>query len=535
MFRKRYYHYPSPIAIDRFNTRVLSALSAKLSRDYMGFFGTLVKTYSRGEQKKKLDSTVTLVKKSIMLLDNMISMNQVSKKDVQNLIIYIEEINQSRDEFLYQAEQNKSLEAKMQKVSEGTGILPEDLNVTKQIVQKGASAVQKRTKEGVIPFIKRAMPGTLALGGELGKGLATALLGPFVPAAGMLGTLAKGAWGVGSGIRERRRLGQEEKLSRQLAPMSGALQTSTFKQLARGRAEHPLASSFTGVSQRRPTSRRQSKEEMVLPLTYFFDKKAHKTKWTKELLNRFKSLEKKLGQSRAGGGLLDMLSLGGLTKKFGLLGAALLPLLGQAGILLGLGAASIYASTQLRDLGALSLDYWNILKGLKGHEERQLALQDKFRKKEIGTLADKMLVERPRDPLGALDALKKKGGIDSQTFKEVENVLIFDRALSKILPGLQKDTSDVESITKKIRGGLTQKDEFLETMPTKIKDPFYTGDRKEKDMGMLGVQKAIEKMHETISRQQGSGVKGSSLGDPFGVGDPFMIPWSNGQVLLGDD
>lgn len=537
MVRKRYYHYPSPIAIDRFNTRVLKALATKLSRDYAGFFVSLVKTYQRGEQKKKLDYTVALVKKSIVLLENMVSMNQVSRSDVSNLVGYIEEINVSRDEFLVQAEQNKSLEAKMQKVSETTGISPEDLNVTKEIVTRGAAQTRRRTKEGALPFIKRTMPGTLALGGELGRGITTAALGPFAPVAGMLGTLAKGAWGMGAGVREARQLKQEEKLTGRLAPMASNLQTSAFNRLATKRAEHPFGASFAGISQRTPIPRRQNKEEMVFPLTYFFDKKAHKTKWTKELLDRFKGIEKKLDRSKTDKGLSGMLGLGGLVKKFSLLGAAILPLLGPTGVLLGLGAAGVFAGLKFKELAFLTGEYWGVLKNVKIHEEKQLELQKKFQEREAGTLAKKMITAKTSEERGTLAAQLRINQ------KEREKALIkkgriritesggFGRAWEtwKSGAGSLLGIGDTEAPVSKIPGA-TQKEEQLEAMPA-VKGPFIRSS-KEKDAGMVGIQKAIENLHETVSRQQDSGVRGASLGSHFGVGDPIITNWSSGQVTV---
>lgn len=520
MIRKRYYHYPSPIAIDRFNTRVLQALSTKLSRDYLGFFGSLAKTYTRGEQKKKLDSTVGMIKKSIVLLENMISMNRVSRNDVKNLVEYVEEINRSRDDFLLQAEQNKSFEAKMQKVSDVTGISPQDLSMTKEIITKGAAQVRRRTKEGVLPFIKRAMPGTLALGGELGRGGAVAALGPFAPIAGMLGTLAKGAWGIGSGIRERRQLGQEERLSRQLAPMAESLQTPAFRRMAARRAEHPFAASFAGLSRREPVPRRRSKEEMVLPLTYFFDKKAHKTKWTKELLDRFKRIEK--GISKRG----DSSLFGGL---FGKLAGGITPLIGKLA-LLAAGVVAVTASfVKIKVLWDKFFDFQKARKGLVEAKKRQEAIAGLG----PGTWGQEAL--KRKDPVAAIEQWKKEGKIDPLTAKKIKERIILERIIPKKTIELKKDVTDVEAMAERFRRGTSKRDELLEAMPTTIRDPFRLEDRKEKDTSMLGVQKAVEQVNDTLSRQQGSGVRGAALGDPFGVGDPLLANWSSGQITVESD
>jgi len=536
MIRKRYYHYPSPIAIDRFNTRVLSALSTKLARDYLGFFGSLAKTYTQGPQKKKLDSIVIVVKKSVVLLDNMISNNQVSKRDVQDLVDYVEEINQARDEFLQQAEQNKSLDTKIQKISETTGISPGDLSVTKEIIEKGARVTRKRTKEGVAPFMKRTMPGTLGLGGELAGGAATALLGPFAPIAFMAGTLAKGAWGVGKGLRGKLQDRREEGLSRRLTPMSAALPTSAFNRLAGARAQrpfaanfsgisqrrskHPFAANFGGISQRRPFSTKRSKEEMVLPLTYFFDKKAHKAKWTKELLDRFKSMEKKIG-GKGVGGLSGMLT-------------GLLPLIGTiAAFGVGIAAATVSIYEIVKAAKAFT-DWWNAKEGLA---ESKKAME-KASGLGQGTWG-KHALEKGKtgtEQLGIIDKATKEGKLSPLMSKKIKENMILENILPKKVPELERDSSEVKAVTERLRGGTTKKNKLLEPMPTKIKDPFQSDrEKKETNKSMLGVQKAVEQVNETLSRQQGSGVRGAALGDPYGVGDPLLIPWSSGQLTVGRD
>jgi len=369
MVKRRYYHYPSPIAINKFNTQVLRAVSTKLSRDYLGFFGNISKMYMKGELKKEAISTISKVKKSIALLDSMISATAVSKSDMEILMKNVDEINKSKEYFLSQAEQNKSFDVKLQKISETTGISSQDLSITKEIMQKGAAQVRRRTREGAASFLKRTMPGTLELAAEGLKGGVTAMMGPFAPIAGMAGTVLKDIWGVGSTLREGMRTRREEKLAAQLSPMVGKLKPSTFEKLGVRRPEQPIISGFRGVQRstqpvidrfretaRRAPLRKQTKEEAVFPLTYFFDKKAHKVKWTKEVLDRFKAMEKKLGLKRDGqtggifGGALSGV-LGDLPAKLGLFTAGLAPLIGPAGKLMGLGAATLFAANRLNALG----------------------------------------------------------------------------------------------------------------------------------------------------------------------------------------
>jgi len=90
-------------------------------------------------------------------------------------------------------------------------------------------------------------------------------------------------------------------------------------------------------------------------------------------------------------------------------------------------------------------------------------------------------------------------------------------------------------LTEKITGRMATRENLLEATPTTVRSPFHSGSNEEIKQGMLGVQKAVEDVNDTLSRQQVSAVKGASLGDPFGVGDPLMMEWSTGQLTIGNE
>jgi len=585
MIRKRYYHYPSPIAIDRFNSRVLSALSVKLSRDYMGFFGNLSKMYTKGPQKKKLNSVVVITKKSIALLENMISNNRVSKKDVQDVVDYVEEINQARDEFLQQAEKNKALDAKIQKVSSGTGISSEDLSITKQNVEQGAAVLRKRTKEGTVPFLKRTMPGTLSLGHEMGAGVMTAALGPFAPIAGMVGSLAKGAVGAGKGLLEKRQLRKEENLTQQLTPMSGALQSSNFQQLSKRRRQepgisdfggiskrkilHPFTENFSGFSQKSDRVGKPSKEDLALPLTHFFGKKAESTKWTKNLLKSFTELQKKLTKKRSKDELVLPLTYffnkqafkAGWTKellaKFTSMDKKLNKnMKGEAGILGMLSGAIVPLLPTIAAFAtgivAASASVYKIVQAGKAFVDWQKSLKYKEEAKKASIDASTMKSKEIIDKIG-IQAYSQKsersvtdvatemllGGL---TPKEYRAKMKKEKQLSaKRMPGswtpmgsahVSEKELDIE-YQKRLTAMISKADtnRLDEKLPVGNRSVFPGLGPKE-DKKDDNVKKAIEQLTEIISRQQSPGVRGAALGDPYGVGDPLIAPLSSGQLAM---
>jgi len=569
MVKKRYYHYPSPVAIDRFNTQSLRALGIKLSRDYLGFFGSLSKTYTRGDNKKKLVVVIEKVKKAILYLDEMVTTAKVTKKDVESVTLLVEEINATKDEFILASEENKALGKKIQSVEETTGISPADLNITKDIVKKTAAHTKRRTKEGAVSFMKRTMPGAVSLGGQA-VSTATSMLGPFAPVAEVAGSVLKSGVGLVSGLREKQQERRELSLSRRLSPMSTRMPAGSMAPISRRRSEqppltafggvskrsaHPFAENFSGLTQKRnlPSARdsvrKRSKDESILPLVYFFDKKAHKAKWTRELLLRFKNIEKSLG-SKGGGALSLGGAFGGILKNLPLLAVGAAALTSKFALVAG-GAAIVYKTFQ-------SMSSW--WKAEKGLEKSKAVAKDAAKmKKDIiigdygiqqygkktgrramdigkellhGGLSEKDYRAQLKDELQK-EAHRSKGasaggwgGWGPQVEKISKNKveIEYQKRLTKIIS---------EADVNRVQTGVTQQEQQgLEPLPG-IQNSVF-GDSKDLKKSMDAVRKAIEKMDENTNRRRSEGVKGASVGDPYGVGDSLLFGLGSGSLSVED-
>lgn len=511
--KRRRYYYPSPLAIDKFNTQVFKALNVKLNRDYLEFFGRLSKLYQRGELKKRLMATTNTVHKSISILDSMISTTKVSKEQVEALVQNIEVINADRDYYVDLSEQNKSLQDKMYKVEEATGVSPKDINITKEIIVKGAAQTKRRTKEGTIPFLQRTMPGTMQLGAELGKGVLGAVLGPFAPIAGMAGEVARGVVGAGLGIKEKIASQREARLGGRLAPMAQGLDPSVFQKIAGARERGPAISGFRGVSRRAP-ARRRTKEELVMPLQYFFDKKAHKAKWTKDMSDRFKSIEKAMNKWSGKG-------IGGM---FGDLTSGITPLIAKIGLLTAGITGAILSFSKI----AKAWDAFSELRGAKkGLAESKAAMKEAA---GPGSAWEKHILSQ-EDPLAALKEYKMKGKLAPQMAAQLEKRITPEYVKAhKQAAKWTGQTEEARALTERLSG----RENLLAEMPQRMRDPFA---RSNEDMkkGLMGVQKAVEKVSETLARQQGSAVKGINVGDPFGEGSPFTMGLSKGSLSMEED
>lgn len=505
--KRRRYYYPSPLAIDKFNTQVLKALSIKLSRDYGNFFKALSDQYTRGPLKKRLIITTTLLDKSLSILNNMITTTNVSKDEVETLMSNVDEINEDRDYYIEQAEQNKSLSQKIDKVEIETGISSQDLNVTKEIIKKGASQTRRRSREGVAPFLQRTAPDAMHLGAELGKGALGAALGPFAPIAGMVGTMAKGVYGVGKGLREKSVARKEAQLSGKLAPMAQSMDRSVLEKVAGARGQgQPIVGGFKGASTRGVT--KQSKEQAAAALTYFFDKKAHKAKWTKEMSNRFKTIEKSIRKSGKSGGLGGF-GIAGLIGKIALFTA-------------GIAAAtlSIYKIKQAVDVVG---DYFKAKKGLKEAKATMKVAAGP------DSAWEKHLLSQD-DPLAALQKVKMSGKLAPQMAQQLEKRMTPEYVdAHKSSEKWTSQADEAKNLAQKLKGN----EGLLEDMPQRTRDPFKS-DIEMKE-GLKNIVQAVEKVTDSLSKQQSSGVKGASLGDPFGLGSPFTQSLSSGNLSMGDD
>lgn len=365
---KYVYRYPvSPIEVDQFNTQTLEALHTKLSRDYLGLFRSLQKLYQKGKQRKALDSTVKELNQTVALLNNILRKGSISKEDAETLTTGINKINEDKDYFLQQAQGVQAFRERLDQVSEATGVSLEDLNITEEIVRRGVRQARKKPLRKAVSALRGAMPETRGVIGGLARGAGVAALGPFAPLAGMgIGALRDvlglgrrvGGLAVGA-VRERR----QARLGRMLRPAAYRAAPEELEYMAARRGVAPGLSAFRGLG-RQPVSRRRSREEAVAPLTYFFNKKAYRAKWTRDVLKWIKESGKGKGKFRTM-----------LTGLFTSLGAAIGPLLGAAGfaaLAVGVGH-SIYQFNKLRNVWK---DYTKAKELERKAHERQMKAWD---------------------------------------------------------------------------------------------------------------------------------------------------------------
>jgi len=389
------------------------ALKMKLSRDYIQFFNNLNKAYTKGPYKKLASESITLISQTIVLLEHIIGMGVIDKEKVNEIIENVEQLNARRDIIVEKSLEVKALKNRLESIQKTTGITPEALNITKEIIRKGAREEVRKKRKGVVPFLRRGMPRTAALTAEMGKGLAAGFLGPFYPIASILGVPAKEPFYpiasilgvpakellglVGRSLTQRR----ERKLTEKLLPLSWGLPAEEIRRIYRARqvgpplssmvrrVAPPLGSTFQRVGPPLgSTGRRVEKRAWVSVLVDFFNRGAYKAKWTKELLKRIKGVKK--------GGLAGLLGATGLTAvlaalklKFLSLGKAMIPLLGNAGKFALLVGAIAFAANRLKELFGKFGEYQRVKQAVEAEIEKQKKLQAKYKEQLQTALEEK--------------------------------------------------------------------------------------------------------------------------------------------------
>jgi len=512
---KRHYHFENVLGVNQYDLRNLRALRSKLDRDYLGFFEDLSGLYQKSTQKKELQNTIIKIKQTIGLLNSILEGEAIGKKDVDKLISQINDINADKDYFLQKIPEVKAFSDRVNKVTKETGISPKDLNITEGIVKDVAKGTQKAQKEKTGSFLRRTMPGTLGLAGGLAKGLGTALAGPFAPILGpIVGDVFRAGKAISQKVSERREVG----LGEQLRPVGAGISPSRAETISGARRESPFVGGFAGKSYRGREAvagrgKKLSSEDMVRPLTYFFDKKAYRSKWTKELLSRIKNLGGK-GRGSLFGGLL-----GGLK--------GLLPIIAAVGLALGKGAGlagvSIYTGLKLKELYEVTREYFDVLKNVKDFQEKQHTVLSGIGEKYSGqTMFGKTPEEREAGRRGELQIRK---GQEQKYYKEATSGVLgwitkrFVSAPSEIALEKQKN---VPTLVKE-KGEDWSREELLTVMKN-----TETQNQKLED-AIRGLSDSVKKDKEF------SNIRGGGIGNQFDSADTLLGDRAAGNLTIDEE
>jgi len=508
--KHRQYFLNNVFGADVYDMKTFRALKRKLERDYKGFFGSLNKLYERGEFKNVAKESLSLTNRVVNLIDSMIESGAINKKEVDIIVQHVGMLNERRDILVQKSGEVKALKGKLSTIESSTGIRPEDLNITGKIVRSGARREAKKGREGVLPFLKRTMPKTSGLAGEVFGGVATAGFGPFTPLAKMVGGAGSDIFGLGKGIFQKFGERNERKLGGNLRSVASQLSEGEVGGIGGARGIG------TGLLHSVETKGRKVNSDALFD---FYNKGAYRAKWTKELLKKTKAGDKEKG------GILDILksALGGVGK-----------VLGSGGLVAG---GAVVTGTLLVKLGKQLIKYEKALDAAR--KARRKALE--FELKQNQKILDKFNA--------SMDEMKKDVPIVDRITERIqtrENLLGYapEKVSNKafIMPPMDEMKKIQEGSTRIIneiqKGGVeslsvNQQKEFLMLAGATV--PASQEELLSEVKKLANIMTEMNKTVKESNKRSSPNIKEPGIGNPWNSSDPFSNSFSTGNLEWSDE
>lgn len=469
------------------NTQILEALYKKYSRDYLRYFKELSDNYKIGPNKEEVDKTVELIKRMLVVLENVITTGIITEEDSERLSEFSENIELQKQFFIQEIQKDTVLQQLLSVINEKTGISLEEMTSVEGVVEKGLQQVRKSQVKRA-PFAEKA-PRVAALGKELGKGLAVATTGPFYPLLEKAFGVGKDIFSLGKGISQKRREREEESAIAQTFPSSFREPRTREVREARG-VGSPLGS-MVGIAGK------EILDKQVAPLKRFFDKEAYQTKWTKELLEEMK----KAGEKSK---IESSLGIGNL-----------LALAGKAAIGAGTAAGGLKVGY---DLAKAVMDYNKAID--YSHEAHKRAMDSLAQWNRQIDKVTSDLKGGTQETKSATDEILKRMSLRDQLLAAAPTT-IRDPFVSKPKKESEIIREKSETISKEIKTVETQRNIFnKEAQPLKIEVPPVPG--------LDVLKEAIERLTEQLQRNQESAP--IKMGNVFDSGDTLLTEHARGNL-----
>ena len=297
--------------------KLLTAIRRKYHDEWGQWLEKLMWSFSDAEGRpkrgrvrlvKKIDELRGYVKMIGNLIDLLMSNRAISDRQMTELFGAIREVKGRIVEMLQVAEKDKKIQKDMDELQEETGISFEGMEETHKLASRQMKALGKAPrKEARFP-----VPEPLKqMGAGIGRGIETALLGPFAP-------LVEQATGTIKGfVREFKERKARKGASRLAAGLGGT--PKEIQELESGLLREQRPSPFKrgampgGVDRGIPGREEPSRENAIArgmggtagvravsgSLFEFFDSLAFKAKWTKRLLEAVTGMsDEKFGEGK---------------------------------------------------------------------------------------------------------------------------------------------------------------------------------------------------------------------------------------------
>lgn len=497
----------------RASLQSLQAMRTKFERDYLPFYDALSSTYKTGPNKKAADQAARKVERVTVLLDEMIRGGSVTAQDTSALYTLVDDLEESRQYFIEQAATTHALQARIEKITEETGISLEDLGVTPELARKAVRRDVQAGRSSVLQTIRGQFPRTRGAASNVLGGVGAAVAGPFTPFLRMGVGAGRDILGAVSAVGRMLREARQAQFAAQLRPVAAGASVEDLEQMAAAREQGPSVSAFRGVR-----SRTVSVEDQTRPLQHFFEKGAYRAKWTKELLEGMREVAKGRGGASAG--------FAGLSEKFQDLSLAIAPFIGKAGLYAGL---AVGVGLSIKKFGELDVAIGDFLSAQK---KRQRAADELARVTE-----DKLNVIKQ---MGIDEYSRRVGKSPTQVAMDVafqEQRAILERRAAR--PWYQKTadfwlgrkgpeiqpfyerTAQIERMYRSTSQPSQVKNGPLELAPLQIP-------------GLLDLDATMKELVQQMQKERFGGVPSAGMGNPYDSANTMLGSHADGDITLGD-
>lgn len=506
------------IFVDGNSSRILDILYSKYSNEYTVFFKHLLNKYSKGDTKKRISETIQLINKVKSLIEDMMLSGKVNKNQEKELYEIIDKIEYNKNNFIKLMDDTESFRKKINDVVETTGISIDQLNITKKVVKRrirtgGRLGGKSLTFGGLFSKTSKNI-------GNVLEGVKVAATGPFYPlfniAEGIIGDIANDFGKSGSNL----------------------INKSSGGSINHGKS---LRTGIIG------DSRQRNNNYEVISLFSFFNEKAYKAKWTKELIERIRKIQ----SSNFGAGR-------GLT--FNLPTPASISNLFKYGIINGFKAAGLagafaFAGNQIYEAYSKSKNLSEIAevasKSAKSLEKQTKGIESKIIElggieeyaSKRGTSKSEIIEELTQNkyaaqnarkieyagtPYGKMESTFDSFGIFGKPFKKVQGVV-------EKITGFRPSRPEDKPISE-IRREVTEKfNPIIKPLGSddikRFSDEMSRILSMEMSVGLKSISDSIKKVNED---RIGPVIKIPPIGNRYDAADSLINMYSNGLLTLGD-
>lgn len=495
--------YIGDLNVDRFNMQILQVVHAKFSREYLPFFAMMATMYSNSSKRgKEIREQILWINHVRAIIDSVTFTGKITPEQTRMLYNLFDKIEDRKQGFLDDVRVNQSMQQKMDRAAQSVGVSVNDLNLTKGALKAGVKQARKKpvTDEG--PTRRRSGIHSSDRIRRIGEGMKVAAFGPFTPLVDLAADINKlvSSWSVGR---------KDKKESR----ISSSLGARHVGMPAAAEPISPLIRDIpTGFGM--PTQRSPQED-----LFAFFNNKAYKAKWTKELLDRVG----KIGRPMTAGGTLT----GGDGTKLLKYAATIATSVASIKVVLDLFKVSREAKEAGRKAAIASTELGRSIKdkeqfieqeGLQGAAERMHKTSDQV----IRDLA-RMKQQQQKTESSAAKALEPP--TSKVPWYVSPPIWLVDKIARKAAGYRRPEVQSVEQI---------QKEYERKFKPTGVTlDPrAFDGITKNLSASMKSMEETMKKLMES-NRQSEYQIRPPSVGNPYDPSDPLINQLSAGQLTAG--